>query len=78
MGIQKVCCVSSPDQAGCRGACSNDYNGLNMIVDGHYSPFLKQYMSKDVFQKIEQDVADLEHAKEKVGKSQERVRYANR
>ena len=69
--IQRVGCGSSPDE-GLGVACCNDYNGLDMIVDGHYSPFLKQYMSKEVFQQIEQDVnGDLEYAKEKVKKGRQ-------
>ena len=74
--IQRVGCGSSPDE-GLGVACCNDYNGLDMIVDGHYSPFLKQYMSKEVFQQIEQDVnGDLEYAKEKVKKGRQALQCA--
>ena len=36
--IQRVGFGSSPDE-GLGVACCNDYNGLDMIVDGHYSRF---------------------------------------
>lgn len=67
--IQRVGCGSSALDEGSGVACCNDYNGLDMIVDDRYSPFLKQHMSKEVFQQIAQDVnGDLEYAKEKVTK----------